>query len=72
MSDPAMQAAYCPKIRRLAAALPRLAESIVQRNGLDVEEFEELQRKLERNPLFRLQVRREIKQLEQQGSLGEV
>jgi hypothetical protein len=66
MSDPNLQPAFCPKIRRAAVAFPRTAQDILARNGLDVEQFEDMQRRLQRNPLFRMQVEREIRRLEKQ------
>jgi hypothetical protein len=66
MSDPNLQPAFCPNIRRAAVAFPRTAQDILARNGLDVEQFEDMQRRLQRNPLFRMQVEREIRRLEKQ------
>jgi hypothetical protein len=66
MSDPALQAAFSPRIRRMSAAFPRVAQSIIAANDLDAEQFEDLQRQLQRNPLFRLRVQQEMRRLEKQ------
>ena len=66
MSDPSLQPAFCTQIRHMSAALPRTALHVITQNGLDPEQFEALQDRVERNPFFRMHVQREIRRLEKQ------
>lgn len=64
ISDPDIQPALCKLIRKAVADFPKVAEGIIQHNGLEVDEFNILQLKMSRNLLFKLYVQREINKIE--------
>lgn len=64
ISDPDIQPALCKLIRKAVADFPKVAEVIIQHNGLEVDEFNILQLKMSRNLLFKLYVQREINKIE--------
>ena len=66
MCDPEVQPTLCPTIRNACADYPKLAQSIIKQNGLGVEEFNELQKKLDRNIFFRMKVQNEVKKIDKQ------
>lgn len=64
ISDPDIQPALCKLIRKAVSDFPKVAEGIIEHNGLDVDEFNILQLKMNRNILFKLHVQREINKIE--------
>lgn len=63
MADPEFLPAMCPTIQKACKDFPHLANHIIQRNGLHVEEFNLLQEKLSKNMFFRYQIKKEIDKL---------
>jgi hypothetical protein len=64
MCDSAVQCLLDPCIRKACAGFPESAQVIVKRNGMSDEEFNKLQRRMKRNPLFKLSVMRELRKME--------
>lgn len=64
ISDPDIQPALCKLIRKAVSDFPKVAEGIIEYNGLEVDEFNILQLKMNRNLLFKLHVQREINRIE--------
>lgn len=52
--------AFAPIIQRSYNEFPKIATHIIESVGLKIDEFNALQSKLERNPFFRYQIRKEI------------
>jgi hypothetical protein len=58
--DPEYMPAMNPVIQKASTNFPKVARSILERHELSVEQFNNLQRKMERNPIFRYQLNQEI------------
>jgi hypothetical protein len=65
MADPEYLPAMCPTIQKACNEFPDLANQIIRRNGLQVEEFNLLQKKLANNLWFRYRVQRELQKIKQ-------
>lgn len=63
VSDKTMQSAYNPVIQRAVREFPIRAAYIINEHGLDVEEFEKLQKRANRNILYRYRVQKTLKAL---------
>lgn len=63
MADPDYLPAMCPTIQKACKDFPNLANHIIRRNGLHVEEFNLLQEKLAKNIFFRYKIQKEIENL---------
>jgi hypothetical protein len=63
MCDTDVQCMLDPSIRKACAGFSESAQVIVKRNGLSDGEFNTLQRRLNRNPLFRMSVMRELRKM---------
>ncbi len=61
ISDPAMAPAFCTSIQHAVKEFPGRASAIIAQHGLSVDEFEELQQKVNKSFLFRRMVRNTIK-----------
>ena len=66
VSDRTMQSAYNPILQRAVREFPLRAAYIINEHGLDVQDFEKLQRKASRNILYRYRVQKALKALEKQ------
>jgi hypothetical protein len=66
MADPEYLPAMCPTIQKACKEFPQLANQIIRKNGLHVEEFNLLQTKLAKNVWFRYKVERELEKIKQE------
>jgi hypothetical protein len=64
MADPEYLPAMCPTIQKACKDFPQIASVIIHHNGLHIEEFNSYQDKLAKDVWYRLQVQRELSQLE--------
>lgn len=67
MADPEFLPAMNPLIQKACRSFSEVANDIIRRNGLYVEEFNDLQEKVERNAFYRFRVQNEIRKLEKKG-----
>ena len=56
-----------PIIQRSCHEFPLIVTEIIERNGLHVEEFNSMQKKLQQNLFFRFQVMKELERLDQRS-----
>lgn len=68
MADPELLPAMCKPIQRACREFPSIAASHIAKCGLHIEEFNALQRKVRRNPIYRTQVQFEIERIQRQAS----
>jgi hypothetical protein len=64
MSDPEFLPAMSPIIQRASANFPKVAASIISKHQLPVEDFNAMQARVDRDPVFRIRVNREIRRLD--------
>lgn len=64
MSDPEYLPAMSPVIQKASANFPKVASSIITKYQIPIEEFNRLQERIAKDPLFRIRVHKEIKRLE--------
>lgn len=63
VSDMSMLAAYNPIIQKAMNELPRVAARVIEKEGLDVDQFDALQQKMKRNIFFRFRVKKALRRL---------
>lgn len=63
IGDPDIQPAMSPVIQKSVEMFPKVVTGIVQDNGLYVEEFNNLYKKMNGNPIFRWSVQCELDRL---------
>lgn len=63
IGDPELQPAMSPVIQKTVEMFPKAVSGIIQENGLYVEEFNNLYKKMKGNPLFRWSVQSELDRL---------
>ena len=71
--DPSIQPLLSPKVRAVCSAFPLQAEEIIDKYGLNSEEFNSMLSESKNNPLFKFQVLRYVKRgLRKEAEVGEV
>jgi len=64
MCDPSIQPAMCGSIRDACAGFAKSSNSILEKHGINKDEFERLQQKIKKDFFFRLRVEKEIEKIE--------
>ena len=68
MADPQYLPAMCAPIQRACRDFPTIAARHIGKCGLHIEEFNALQRKVRKNPIYRFMVQSEVEKLQKQYS----
>ena len=63
IGDPELQPAMSPVIQKTVEMFPKVVTGIIQDNGLYVEEFNNLYKQMNLNPIFRWSVQCELNRL---------